>query len=238
MEFYAVLKFVLKIYVSQLSYPFLLIQKKHPHLVLEFYLTVFVKLLFSYLHIRKNTKSVEGITAGPPPQIFITEDTEETNYKNTYSQIITSVRMCIEDLCITPENICIVAFNEPELLSIQQKLEVELKIESALIYKNFSFKNNEGTNRKIRLCTLREIKGIDCAVLLFMITDQSKQQNNGGFMSELKANAIYTCITRAMYLLQVFVPKNCGYAARKIRHIHCPAYSCKIPERVEYCRFL
>ena len=161
------------------------------------------------LHIRKNTKSVEGITAGPPPQIFITEDTEETNYKNTYSQIITSVRMCIEDLCITPENICIVAFNEPELLSIQQKLEVELKIESALIYKNFSFKNNEGTNRKIRICTLREIKGIDCAVLLFMITDQSKQQNNGGFMSELKANAIYTCITRAMYLLQVFVPKYC-----------------------------
>lgn len=161
------------------------------------------------LHIRKNTKSVEGITAGPPPQIFITDDTDESNYKNTYTQIINSVKMCTNDLCITPDNICIVAFNEPELLDIQQKLKDDLRMESALIYNNFSFKNDSNSNEKIRLCTLREIKGIDCAVLLFMITDQSKQKNNGGFMSELKANAIYTCITRAMYLLQVFVPKYC-----------------------------
>lgn len=164
------------------------------------------------LHIRKNTKSVEGITAGPPPQIFITDDTESSNYQNTYVQITNSVKMCIEDLCIVPENICIVAFNEPELLEIQNKLEKELNIKSALIYKDFSFKNKKKTEDsigKVRLCTLREIKGIDCAVLLFMITDQSKQVNNGGFASELKANAIYTCITRAMYLLQVFVPKYC-----------------------------
>lgn len=161
------------------------------------------------LHIRKNTKSVEGFIAGPPPQIFITEDTEETDYQNTYAQIVNSVRMCTEDLCIVPENICIVAFNETELMAIQQKLESELKMKSALIYKSFSFKNSSDTSGKVRLCTLREIKGIDCAVLLFMVIDQSKQKNNGGIISELKANAIYTCITRAMYLLQVFVPRYC-----------------------------
>ena len=161
------------------------------------------------LHIFKNTKSVQGINAGPPPQIFITDDTEETDYQNTYDQIVTSVKMCTEELCIIPGNICIVAFNESELLSIQQKLDDELKIKSVLIYKDYSFENDEDANVEIRLCTLREIKGIDCAVLLFMITDQSKQKNNGGFISELKANAIYTCITRAMFLLQVFVPRYC-----------------------------
>lgn len=161
------------------------------------------------LHIKKNTKSVEGITAGPPPQIFITNDTETSNYQETYNQIVNSVRMCTEDLCIVQENICIVAFNEPELLEIQKKLYERLGLESVLIYKNFSFNNKNDSNGKVRLCTLRDIKGIDCAVLLFMITDQSKQINNGGIKSELKANAIYTCITRAMYLLQVFVPKYC-----------------------------
>ncbi|BDC95506.1 NusA N-terminal domain-containing protein [Treponema saccharophilum] len=161
------------------------------------------------LHIRKNTKSVEGITAGPPPQIFLTDDTEESNYQNTYAQIISSVKMCTNDLCITPENICIVAFNESELVCLQQELAQKLEMESVFLYKDFSFKDNEKANGKIRLCTLREIKGIDCAVLLFMVTDQSKQKNNGGFKSELKANAIYTCITRAMYLLQVFIPKYC-----------------------------
>lgn len=161
------------------------------------------------LHIRKNTKSVEGITAGPPPQIYITNDTPDSNYQDTFKQIINSVKMCIEDLCVVPENICIVAFNETELLSIQQLLKINLNMESVLIYKNFSFKNKDDANGKVRLCTLRDIKGIDCAILLFMITDQSKQINNGGIKSELKANAIYTCITRAMYLLQVFVPKYC-----------------------------
>lgn len=161
------------------------------------------------LHIRKNTKSVDGITAGPPPQIFITNDDESSNYKDTINQIITSVKMCVEELCIAPENICIVAFNEPELKTIQGLLLDILKIKSVLIYKDFSFKNKDDANGKIRLCTLKEIKGIDCAVLLFMITDQSKQVNCGEIKSELKANAIYTCITRAMYLLQVFVPKYC-----------------------------
>lgn len=164
------------------------------------------------LHIRKNTKSVEGLTAGPPPQIFITDDTESSNYQNTYKQILNSVRMCTSELCIVPGNICIVAFNEPELLEIKEKLKKELNIESALIYKDKDFLFKDDTQKsdgKVRLCTVKEIKGIDCAVLLFMITDQSNQNNNGGIVPQLRANAIYTCITRAMYLLQVFVPKYC-----------------------------
>lgn len=161
------------------------------------------------LHIRKNTKSVEGITAGPPPQIFLTDDTETSNYCETINQIINSVKMCTDDLCIVPENICIVAFNEKELLSIQELLRSRLNLDSVFIYKDFSFKSKDDANGKIRLCTLKEIKGIDCAVLLFMITDQSKPVNHGDIKSELKANAIYTCITRAMYLLQVFMPKYC-----------------------------
>ena len=38
----------------QLSYPFLLIQKKHPHPLLDLYLPVSVKLLFSYLPLISN----------------------------------------------------------------------------------------------------------------------------------------------------------------------------------------
>lgn len=158
------------------------------------------------LNMRKDTKSDYCITAGPPPQIFITDDTKETNYEATYVQIVNSVKMCTDDLCIVPENIYIVAFNEPELLEIQKRLDKELKIKSVRIYRNFSFKSNDGN---VRLCTLKEIKGIDCPVLMFMITDQSKLTNSGDIKIKIKANAIYTCITRAMYLLQVFIPGYC-----------------------------
>lgn len=164
------------------------------------------------LHIMKNTKSIDGITAGPPPQVFITDDTENTNYTKTFSQIAISVEMCINELCIPKDNICIVAFTEEDLINIQKEL-LTRNIESVLIYKEEKpFKKVENNEKpKVKLCTVNEIKGIDCAVLLFFISDQSIEKNYGGIVPELKANAIYTCITRAMYLLQVFIPRYCVF---------------------------
>lgn len=159
-----------------------------------------------YCKIREKN-DLEAILPGPPAQLYLTKDTEEDGYKNTYEQIIISIRMCIHELCISPENICIVAFNEKELDVLQAKIKTELNLNARYVHdEDYSFEENEGV---IRLSTARAIKGIDCAVLLFFISDQSKKENQDNIKDRNRGNVIYTVITRAMYLLQVFIPNYC-----------------------------
>lgn len=157
----------------------------------------------------KDNADFEAMLPGPPPQLFITNDTDDSAYYNTYAQVIASVNMCIKDLAIMPENICIVAFTENELRDIQRRLKNEINIESCFI-SDSSFSFHQGnTSETVKLSTVSDIKGIDCPVVLFMISDQSKKENQGGISNRNRANAIYTVITRTMYLLQIFVPEYC-----------------------------
>lgn len=154
----------------------------------------------------ENDKDLQAFLPGPEPQLFITNDTSKESFEDTYNKIITSVQMCIEDFYIAPENICIVSFEEYDLQIIKTKLK-NIKIED---YENgvaseiITDENYKFENSVIRLSTVKSIKGIDCAVLMFMLTDKT-----GGISQDNRANAIYTCITRAMYLLQIFVPSYC-----------------------------
>ena len=161
------------------------------------------------LSMVRDTQSVDGTVSGPLPQLYVTDDTPDSNYEDTYEQIVNSVRMCIEGLDIIPGNITIVSFCERELLNIRKRILEKLGIESVLIYNDYDFSDENEYADKVKLCTLENIKGIDCPVLIFMVTDQSLEENSGGISAVLKANAIYTCITRAMFFLQVFVPKYC-----------------------------
>ncbi len=114
----------------------------------------------------------------------------------------------MNELCVLPDSICVVAFTTTELKTISEKLKKELNVDSKFINDtNFDFNKNKDKSY-IKLSTVRDIKGIDCPIVIFMVSDQSKSENHGGIKDSNRANAIYTVITRAMYLLQVFIPDS------------------------------
>lgn len=161
------------------------------------------------LDIGYETESVDSVLSGPEPQICITDDTEDTHFSKMYSSVASSVMLCINALDILPGNITVVSFSEKELVELTSYLE-DKGIESVITHKSesFSFSNPSLQQDKVKLCTLQNIKGIDCPVVIFMIGDQNAL-NSSGIQSSLRSSAIYTCITRAMFLLQVFIPKYC-----------------------------
>lgn len=164
------------------------------------------KEYLKYCKIRDDNK-IESTLSGPPVQLYLTDDVENKGYEKSYEQIIQSIKMCTEELCISPENICIVAFTQNELEEIQKRIKSNLNLDARLVRdEKYNFEKNAGV---IRLSTARAIKGIDCAVLMFFISDQSKKENQDGIKDKNRGNVIYTVVTRAMYLLQVFVPNYC-----------------------------
>lgn len=171
-----------------------LVQKYHKHLV-----------------IREEENITTSYLEGPPPELYLVDDNEVT-YENTYTTICRSVKVLIEDMNVMPENICVVTFNELHLKNIHKSL-VKKGIPSKLIYKSDILDIDELQNYTdescIKLSTVKRIKGIDCPVLLFMIPDLSVKENRDEIDEINIPNSIYTCIGRAVYLLQVFIPKFC-----------------------------
>lgn len=130
-----------------------------------------------------------------PALIYATESDLRT-------KIIDSVKLCIDTFNIALGNICIVTFSDEELVDIKKLLAQE-SIESDRISEGFEF-----GEEKIRLSTVKYIKGIDCPVLLFVADSRYVSEEKSGISQENLANSIYTCITRAMYFLQIFVTEE------------------------------
>lgn len=71
---------------------------------------------------------------------------------------------------------------------------------------DFSFEANDD---KIRLSTIKYVKGIDSPVLILLLTDNLlNKKANGNMDSNAQMNCVYACITRAMDLLYVVTTKE------------------------------
>ena len=158
-----------------------------------------------YFQRKPQETRYESLLPGPPAELFLIPDAQN-GYDETYRQMVASVKMCRNELGVPLENICIAAFSREDLRKIQVKLS-ELNFNSQFIDDTeYSFGESDGV---IRLCTAQSIKGIDCAVLLFMVSDLSNPKKDYGIREKNLGNTIYTVITRSMYLLQIFIPESC-----------------------------
>lgn len=146
--------------------------------------------------IRDDENKSEAFRIGPEPELFVSDSIDEA-----IKQIIESVKVCLEYYEFEPENIFIVAYTNDELELIGEALKLNFP---NLKYANIKDKSFDFSQTNIiRLSTVQSIKGIDSPVVLALLTDKLKETQQ-----ENKANIIYACMTRAMDVLQIFVPKQ------------------------------
>lgn len=156
------------------------------------------KLYHQYCNTQdEETTELEAYLPGLPPQLCVSKN------DCIYKDIVKSIKICRDKFSERLSNICVVAFSDKEI----ESLKVELKnegIKSARINdENYKFGEDE-----VRLSIAKYIKGIDCQTLIFLLDDRFVDEKKSGISSECLSNAIYTCITRAMYFLQVFMPEE------------------------------
>ncbi|MBE6354740.1 hypothetical protein [Treponema sp.] len=164
----------------------------------------------SNLYLEKSGKHTytlndENRIQGPKPQLFVSKEETEYSYDNTCKQIAYSVRMLLKSCKREMKDIYIVASNKEELDKIYSNL---LLINDGIKIHFLKSSNNDNnklfSENSIKLGTIESIKGIDCPILLFLITQNLINNSN----SELVQDSIYAVINRAMHLLEVFMPNH------------------------------
>ena len=164
--------------------------------------------LLSNLYLKESGKHTytlvdENKIQGPKPQLFVSLEDNDYSYVNACKQIACSVDMLLNNCQRDMKDIFIVASTKDELA----KIEIELKKRTpSIAVHRLKQKDNENkklfSENSIKLGTIESIKGIDCPILLFLIT-----QNLINSKAEpLIQDSIYSVINRAMHLLEVFMP--------------------------------
>lgn len=140
----------------------------------------------------KNTIS-EGFMPGPIPEAYVSKSEEAA-----FDKIQELVQYYTESLYFGKKDVCVVAPNNNILKSLKEKLKNTISIES----ENFDFSTSDDS---IKLSRIKYIKGIDIPIV-FLILDKSfiDTQANDNLDSFAQENSIYTCISRAMNILNVF----------------------------------
>lgn len=146
--------------------------------------------------------SPQTFRMGPPVELHTA-----TTAKDSYSQIISTVRLCINQLSYDAENICIIAQRTEHLEKIKSLLKAELSLDAKIISKEeFDFAD-EGI---VRLSTSFSCKGLDFPVVLFYLDNTI--HTTGGYDDEtsdkVNRNLIYTALTRGFEMLHVFMPDH------------------------------
>lgn len=142
----------------------------------------------------KDTDTVsEGFMPGPIPEAYVSKSEEAA-----FDKIQELVQYYTESLYFDKKDICVVAPNNNILKSLEEKLKNTISIES----ENFDFYS---TDDFIKLSRIKYIKGIDIPIVI-LILDKSfiNTQTNDNLDSFAQENSIYTCISRAMNILNVF----------------------------------
>jgi hypothetical protein len=139
---------------------------------------------------------------GPPVELH-----ENKNQDDSFAQMISTVRMCINSLNYKPEDICIIASCYGDLSELSEKLKNELDLDSAYVYDSeFDFLD-EGI---IWLAGTQDCKGLDFPIVLFYLNDFVSfsqfgiKQFDNATIDKMNRNMIYTAITRSIEMLHVF----------------------------------
>lgn len=158
----------------------------------------------NYLNLcNKKTIDLTPITgteiSGPSPQLYVKQANQT---ESIYTQITNSVRMLVEVCKKQFKHIFIVATTNDEVNEIEKSLKIYQKERPFKIEK---LKERDIDNIDyekeyvIHLGTIEAIKGIDCPIVLLLVTNNILTKPN-------IQNSLYSVINRAMHLLQVFMP--------------------------------
>lgn len=139
---------------------------------------------------------------GPPVELH-----ENKNQDDSFAQMISTVRMCINSLNYKPEDICIIESSYGDLSELSEKLKNELDLDSAYVDDSeFDFSDE----RIIRLARTKNCKGLDFPIVLFYLNDFTSfsqfgiKQFDNATIDIMNRNMIYTAITRSIEMLHVF----------------------------------
>lgn len=144
----------------------------------------------------------ETFRLGPPVELH-----ENKNQNESFAQMISTVKMCINSLNYEPENICLIAQRKSHLEQLKENLKNQLDLDSAFVSEpDFDF-SKPGI---IRLATTQSCKGLDFPVVLFYLDHRAHFVDvfDEATADKMNRNMIYTAITRSIEMLHVFTPED------------------------------
>ena len=144
----------------------------------------------------------ETFRLGPPVELH-----ENKNQNDSFAQMISTVKMCINSLNYEPENICLIAPRNSLLEQLKASLKNQLDLDSAFVNEpDFDF-SKSGI---IRLATTQSCKGLDFPVVLFYLDHRAHFVDvfDEATADKMNRNMIYTAITRGSELLRIFMLKD------------------------------
>lgn len=148
---------------------------------------------------------------GPPVEHIIGKNSDDA-----MNQILEQVKLLMNALNYTEENICIIANTNAKLEKLKCLLDEKLGLEANQIDDDFDFETTQG----IRLCTMQKCKGLDFPVVLFLADHRVPGAENYSvydeetFMTQ-QFNMVYVALTRAMEMLYVFTVAGSEFEAFK-----------------------
>ncbi len=164
----------------------------------------------SYRNTFKNkdkTTNPLAFRPGPPVEHIVGKNTEDA-----MNQMVEQVKLLMNALNYTEENICIIANKKDKLEKLQELLDSELGVDATFINDDFDFE----TKGDIRLCTMQNCKGLDFPVVLFLAdhrirsAEEKSVYDENTFMNQ-QFNMVYVALTRAMEMLFVYTVKGSEY---------------------------
>ena len=134
-----------------------------------------------------------GFMSGPTPEAYLSKSESKI-----YDKVIERIDFFKNHLYFDNKEFCIIAPNNKILETLKSRLLNTISIES----EEFDFTNEKDL---IKLSRLKYVKGIDLPVIMLILDrsliDKEQNDNLDVFGQE---NSIYTCISRAMNILNIF----------------------------------
>ncbi|MBR1721793.1 MAG: UvrD-helicase domain-containing protein, partial [Treponema sp.] len=140
----------------------------------------------------------ETFRIGPPVELH-----ENKNQAESFSQMISTVKICISSLNYEPENICLIAPRKSLLEELRESLKKQCDLDCAFVNDaEFDF-SKPGI---IRLATSQSCKGLDFPVVLYYLDHRAHFVDvfDEATADKMNRNMIYTAITRSIEMLHVF----------------------------------
>lgn len=151
------------------------------------------------LAIKDNDAVSQGFMPGPVPEGYIS-----SKQKVVFDKLIERLDFLKDQLCFDNGDFCIVGANDEILNKI--KIELDKKQLNSVFIESDDF-DFKGTEDFIKLSKIKYVKGIDIPVIMLVLDEDYIDLNgehNDGLDFFAQENSIYTCISRAMNILNVF----------------------------------
>ncbi len=154
--------------------------------------------------IKDENIASEGFMPGPTPDYNILSSLDAT-----IDAIKKRIKILKEELFFSDKDFCIVVPSKVEIQTILKSFEKDFPI-MEMEAPEYSPEEN-----CLRLSTIKYVKGIDCPVVILLLTkNYLNYALNGNLDTHSQMNGIYSSITRAMNILSIFISDDNAFLAK------------------------